>query len=163
MLFFKKVLFALISSLTVYIGNESKLAPKKGGGVVVRPPPDPTFPTPLYFPVKSGRAIIPGHLPALSISLYRYLNTDLFSVAAPTCKSHRPLPLILASFCHLMAALQNDSHRKSPTKLCKNPGERCIRGSNLYSPSRDIRFPCKPGSQCSTLRNAGTTDRDTGR
>ena len=46
MLFFKKVIFALFSSLTLYIGKCIKFAPKKGGGG--RPDPsDPPLPTPL--------------------------------------------------------------------------------------------------------------------
>ena len=42
MLHFKKVVFALISPLTLYIGNVSNLPPKRGGGGS-----DPPLSTPL--------------------------------------------------------------------------------------------------------------------
>ena len=66
MLFFKKVIFALISSLTLYIGNVYNLLPKKGEGGGSSDPSDPPLPTPL----------IP----------------TLFPPAVPTLSFHRVLP-----------------------------------------------------------------------
>ena len=51
MLFFKRVVFALISSLTLYIGNVYNLPPKRGGGGSSEPP-DLPFSTPLVFDAK---------------------------------------------------------------------------------------------------------------
>ena len=47
MLIFKRVIFALISALTLYIGNVSNLPPKRGGGGGSSDPPTPPLPTPL--------------------------------------------------------------------------------------------------------------------
>ena len=49
---FKRIIFALISALTFYIGNVSNLPPKKwGGGMVLTPDPPP----PTYGPAKCSQ------------------------------------------------------------------------------------------------------------
>ena len=75
---FKKYFFALISTLTLYVGNVSNLPPSKkkggGGGPTPPPPPTPPFLRPYHPPMARPLVII------FHISQNAWFNSSLFLI-----------------------------------------------------------------------------------